>query len=198
MLPTKYNKIFAAWQKRFAAWTRGERLPPYPAEVVTQEGLAIIFRYPGRYLEGMARWAEDVVIRAYLEDSDWQILYREHSPFHHGFDFIVKHIPSGRVIVVEMKMSSKVGKLRTYLKKTKTKGRQMSLQWIKASAQEIRINNPITYREIMNALDNGLLRRKLVVANHVKKPHGWLSASWGKMGIKGFSEDNFRITPGFN
>lgn len=198
MLPTKYNRTFAAWQKRFAAWVRGERLPPYPARVVTQEELASIFRDPSRYLEGMGRWTEDVVIRAYLEDSNWQILYRENSPFHRGFDFVAERVPSGQVDVVEMKMSNKVGKLRTYLKKTKTKGRQMSLQWVRTTAQEIRKNHPLAYREIIDAIDNGLLRRRLVVANHVKKPIGWLSASWGKMGIKGFSEDDFRTTPGFD
>ncbi len=198
MLPIKYNKIFAAWQKRFAAWERGERPPPYPVRVVTQIGLANIFRNPSRYYEGMGRWTEDVMVRAYMEDPDWQILYREDSPLHKGFDFIAKHVPSRQVAVVEMKMSSKVGRLRTYLKKTKTKGRQMSLQWVRTTAHQIQDDHPLAYREVMTAIENGMLRRTLIIANHVKRPHGWLSASWGKMGMKGFYEDDFRKTPGFN
>lgn len=198
MLPAKYNSIFAAWQKRFASWERGERPPPYPARIITQIGLGKIFHNPCRYHEGMGRWTEDVIIRAYLEDPDWQILYREDSPLHRGFDFVSKHVPTGQVIVGEMKMSSKVGRLRTYLKETKTKGRQMSLQWIEKTAQEIRKYRPLAYREIINAMNNNLLRRALFVANHIKKPRGWLSATWGKMGMKGFFEDDFRNTPGFD
>ncbi len=198
MLPVKYNQIFAAWQKRFEAWQRGERPPPYPTRVVTQIGLANIFHDPGRYKEGMARWTEDVMIRAYMENSDWQILYREDSPLHKGFDFVVKNVPSRRVEIVEMKTSKKIGGLRTYLKKTKTKGRQMSLKWVRVTLRQIRDNHPLVYTEVMNAIDNNLLRRKLIVANHEKKPHGWLSAANGNMGMKGFLEDDFRKTSGFD
>ena len=180
------------------AWKRGKRPPPYPARVVTQTELANIFRDPSRYHEGMGIWTEDVMVRAYLENPDWQILYRENSPLHNGFDFIAKHVPSGQVFIVEMKMSSKVGRLRTYLKKTKTKGRQMSLQWVRNTAHQIRDSHPIAYWELMKAIDNGSLRRKLIVANHIKRPHGWLSATWGKMGMKDFNEDDFKKTPGFN
>ena len=165
--------------------------------VVTKNELEKIFKDPNRYIEGMARWAEDVIIRSYLNDKDWEILYRENSPFHHGFDFIVKYIPSGMVRICEMKMSSKVGKLKTYLKKTKTKGRQMSLEWIKKTWEEIKESNPLTYLETKNAINNNLLERVLIIVNHIKRPKGWLSASFGKMGMKGFFEEDFRKTPGF-
>lgn len=198
MLPVKYNLIFAAWQKRFASWQKGERPPPYPAKIITQNGLAQIFRNTHRYFEGMGRWTEDVIIRAYLEDHDWQILYREDSPLHHGFDFVAKYIPTGEVVVAEMKMSGKVGRLKTYLTVTKTKGRQMSLEWIKKTAREIRKCRPLAYREIINAINNNLLKRVLFVANHKKRPHGWESATFGRMGMKGFFENDFRSTPGFD
>ncbi len=198
MLPVEYNISFAERQKRFAARKRGERPPPYPARVVTKMELANILSDSRRYHEGMGRWTEDVMVRSYLENPDFQILYRENSPLHKGFDLVAKYIPSGEVVVVEMKMSNKVGKIRTFLKKTKTKGRQMSMQWVKTTAQEIREDYPLAYREIMGAIDKGLLRRSLIVANHVKRPHGWLSATFGKMGMKGFKEDDFRKTPGFN
>ncbi len=197
MLPAKYNAIFAAWQERFTAWKMGKRPPPYPARIITKSGLKKVLYDRRMYHEGMGLWTEDVIIRGYLEDSNWQILYREDSPLHHGFDFVTKHVPTGKVVVSEMKMSSKVGKLRTYLKKTKTKGRQMSLQWVKETAQEIREHYPLAYFEIVNAINNGLLKRALFVANHTKRPRGWLSASYGKMGIKVFHEDEFRATIGF-
>ncbi|GBE04708.1 hypothetical protein BMS3Abin10_00324 [bacterium BMS3Abin10] len=176
---------------------KGERPLPNQAKVVTQKELKDILRDPRRYHEGMGRWAEDVIIRAYLDNPDWQILYRENSPLHHGFDFMAKHIPSGQVVVAEMKMSNKVGRLRTYLKKTKTKGRQMSLKWIKKTAQEIKKQHPLAYQELINAMNKGLLRRTLCIANHEKRPKGWLSASMGKMGMKGFFEDDFKKTSGF-
>ena len=198
MLPAKYNTIFATWQKRFAAWQRGERPPPYPAKIISQNGLAEIFSKTNRYFEGMGRWTEDVIIRAFLEDYECQILYQENSPLHRGFDFVAKYVPTGEVIVAEMKMSSKVGRLRTYLTVTKTKGRQMSLEWIEKTAREIRRYHPLAYREIINAINNNLLKRALFVANHKKKPRGWESASWGRMGIKGFFENEFQCTAGFS
>ena len=68
MIPAKYNSIFAAWQKRFAAWKRGERPPPYPARIITQIGLGQIFHNPHRYHEGMGRWTEDVIIRGIINN----------------------------------------------------------------------------------------------------------------------------------
>jgi len=197
MLPAKYDLIFAAWQKRYQSWKMGKLPPPYPTGVVTQSELEAIFLDPKRYHEGMGRWTEDVMIRAYLEDPDWQILYRENSPLHHGFDFVAKHVPTGRVIISEMKMSGKVGKLNTYLKATKTKGKQMSIEWISKTAEEIRESHPLAYREILDAMNKNLLIRTLIIANHKKRPHGWLSASFGKMGMKGFFEEDFKNTPGF-
>lgn len=198
MLPAKYNLIFAAWQKRFAAWEKGERPPPYPTRIITQIGLARILQDPHRYHEGMAIWTEDVTIRGYLQDSNWQILYRSNTPLHRGFDFVSKYVPTGQIVITEMKMSNKVGKLRTYLRMTKTKGRQMSLRWVRETAKEIGKHHPLAYQEIMKAMRNNLLKRRLIVANHNKKPRGWLSASMGKMGMRGFFENDFKNTPGFD
>ena len=166
-------------------------------KVRTKEELAQILSDKKRYKEGLAIWAEDVMIRSYLEDKNHQILYRENTPYHRGFDFVTKYLPTQQVIISEMKMTNKVGGLRTYLKKTKTKGRQMSIEWIVKTAKEIEIKYPIVYNEIINALSKGLLKRALYVANHAKRPKGWLSASFGKMGMKGFYEKDFRNTPGF-
>lgn len=166
-------------------------------KVRTKQELADILSDEKRAIEGKAIWAEDVIIRSYLEDNNWQTLYRENSPFHHGFDFVTKHIPTKKVLIVEMKMTSNVGGLKTYLKKTKTKGRQMSNEWIVKTAEEIKNDYPLVYKEIQDSLSKGLLDRALFVTNHIKRPKGWLSASFGTMGMKGFYEKDFRSTKGF-
>jgi hypothetical protein len=167
-------------------------------KVRTKDELEKILRDPSRYHEGMGIWMEDIIIRAYLDKPDWQTLYREDSPLHSGFDFITKNVTTGKVVIAEMKMSNKTGRLRTYLKKTKNKGRQMSLQWIMKTAQEISESHPTTYMEIINAINNNLLERKLYVTNHVRRPHGWLPVSYGTMGMTQFTEIDFRKTPGFD
>ncbi len=166
-------------------------------KVITKEELSNILTDKNRYKEGLAIWSEDVMIRSYLEDKDYQVLYRENTPYHRGFDFITKYLPTQQIIISEMKMTKKVGRLKTYLKNTKTKGRQMSIKWIVKTAKEIETKYPSVYTEIMNALSKGLLIRALYVTNHAKRPKGWQSASFGEMGMKGFYEKDFRNTPGF-
>ena len=73
----------------------------------------------------------------------------------------------------------------------------MSLQWVNQTAYEMRALHRLAHDEIVLAIDSGMLTRRLIVANHVKRPAGWLSASGGKMGMKGFFEDEFERTPGF-
>lgn len=168
-----------------------------PVSVRTSKELEIILQDEKRQKEGKAIWTEDVMIRAYLEDENKQTIYRESSPFHHGFDFVTKDLLTNNILIVEMKMTNKVGGLRTYLKKTKTKGRQMSIEWIIKTSNEIKTEHPLAAQEIDIALSKGLISRVLIVANHKKWPTGWLSASFGKMGMKGFFENDFENTPEF-
>ena len=168
-----------------------------PVRVRTSSELEIIFQDEKRQKEGNAIWAEDVVIRAFLNDKEKEVIYRENSPLYHGFDYVTKDLRRDNIIIVEMKMTNKVGGLRTYLKKTKTKGRQMSIEWVVKTADEIKDEHPQVAQEIFNALSKGLVSRVLIVSNHKKLPKGWLSASSGKMGMKGFFENDFKNTSGF-
>lgn len=161
---------------------------------------------PSGYRTGLPVMGEDIVLRGVLNNNNLTLLYKDFRPFYWGPDLVVKKISTNEIIIMESKMTTKVGRLKTFLPKVKIRNvatgvvirtRQMTKEWIRLNALKLRTKGNTVGQVILNALDNDLLKRNLWVINHEKIPRGWTPIGKGKMGLRVFYEDAFKSTSGF-
>lgn len=147
----KYDPGFAKWQIR-RNWPKFR--PTTPLEI-------------GAFTE--------IEVLKFVGKGNYDVLYHHiGSPTKKGFDTILKNKRTGDIMIVESKWRKNIvgGKLRTYLPKVRVrdvrtgeivKTRQMTKKWIELNALKLRAKSNPAGQEILNALDEGRLRRYLYI-----------------------------------
>lgn len=107
-----------------------------------------------------------------------------------GIDAILKDNDSGKIIFVELKGTSRpINKPLSYLKKTKTKGRQLSWEWIFKSLLNVHkaMAASSVFLYCLEAVLTGKAERWLVITKSVKQSDIWINQE-----VKAYDDQDIR------